>query len=88
MTRRIIGLFSLILCLALTSQTFGYGVTWSQATGSASFPARRQHTCLTFGGNLWVIGGHGTSGSLNDVWSSVDGVTWTQATASAPWSAR
>ena len=29
-------------------------------------------------GALWVIGGQGNYGLLNDVWKSTDGVNWTQ----------
>jgi len=65
------------------------GTLWQQtAVGASSFPARGGFGTAALNGKLWVIGGRGTSGSLNDVWSSSDGVTWTQELANAPWSAR
>lgn len=41
-------------------------------TPYADFPARRSIQSVSFGGNLWVIGGF----ISNDVWSSSDGVAW------------
>jgi hypothetical protein len=62
-------------------------IQWTQATASASFSTRSNHTSVVFDNKMWVIGG--TNGLyLNDVWYSSDGATWTQATASASFSGR
>jgi hypothetical protein len=37
---------------------------------------------------MWVIGGGGSPGYMNDVWSSIDGISWTQSTSAASWAAR
>ena len=64
------------------------GTNWTEATGEAEWPARDGHSSAVFDDRLWVMGGAGGSGSLNDVWYSEDGVTWTEATSTAEWSAR
>ena len=72
----------------MTSDPPPDGVTWTQATGSAAFPARASAAAAVFNGRMWVIGGYDSNSRMNDVWSSADGINWTQATASAPFSAR
>lgn len=58
------------------------GVTWTQATSSASWEARADHTSVvTPDGRMWVILGHCYDDHLDDVWYSTDGTAWTQATA-------
>ena len=69
------------------------GITWTQATASAGWSARSNHTSVVFDDKIWVIGGRtGTTTpwttSQNDVWYSDDGITWTEATASAGWTTR
>jgi PKD repeat protein len=73
------------------------GVIWTQATDTAAFPPRFDHTSVVYGNRMWVIGGttwvkttpyHTSSKMLNDVWYSTDGKTWTQTTSSAAFSAR
>ena len=65
------------------------GISWSQATSSAAFSPRCNHTSLVFDNKMWVVGGAGIGMATNrDVWYSTDGITWTQATASAAFSAR
>ncbi len=71
------------------------GANWSSATTNAAFPARFGHCGVVYNpadgtatGKMWVIGGWGLSGFLNDVWYSPDGVNWTEATASANFAAR
>jgi len=60
------------------------GVTWTQATTSADFPARYGHTSVVYNDKMWVIGGcSGSSVYRNDVWYSSDGVTWIKATDNA-----
>ena len=46
------------------------GVIWTQATGSAQFPARYSHTSVVFNDKMWIIGGAMSIGDLNDVWYS------------------
>ena len=58
---------------------------WTQATASAGWSWRVDHTSVVYDGKMWVIGGYA---GKNDVWWSTDGVTWTQATEHANWSAR
>jgi hypothetical protein len=62
--------------------------TWSWQTDTAwdgsSHPGRKGFGAVTFGGELWVVGGiHGLSpigphGSTSEVWRSIDdGISWT-----------
>jgi hypothetical protein len=60
------------------------GETWIQATASAAFSPRYEHTSVVFDNRMWVIGG--STDSI--VWYSTDGETWIQATASAAFSPR
>ena len=65
------------------------GVTWTQVTASAPWPARSAHEVTVHNNKLWLVGGADTTDAdLTDVWSSPDGVTWTQETASANWPSR
>ena len=68
------------------------GASWTQATSSAGFSPRSDHSSLNYGVEMWVIGGDTFQGnlytSLNDVWSSADGVNWTQETSSAQFTRR
>jgi thermitase len=64
------------------------GVNWTQATGSAAFPARYNYGLVVIDNKMWVIGGYNYGGMMNDVWYSGDGVNWTQATGSAGFSPR
>jgi hypothetical protein len=64
------------------------GVTWTSAVNSAQFPARADHTSVTFQKKMWVIGGYGGARTFNDVWQSTDGVTWKEVTASAAFPVR
>lgn len=64
------------------------GADWKQDVAAAPWLGRRGHTSLSFGGNIWVIGGNTEIGYVNDVWFSSDGLNWTSATLSAPWSPR
>jgi len=70
------------------------GVTWIEATDSAGFAPRSNHTSVVFNNKIWVIAGL-TSVVFNnkmwviggldditptnkDIWYSSDGATWTQ----------
>ena len=74
-----------------TNSVFSFNTstnTWAQVTANAQWQGRRGERAVVFNNKIWVMGGAGMNGTLNDVWSSPDGVTWTQATAHAPWDAR
>jgi hypothetical protein len=68
------------------------GIDWASTAGSSPFPGRWGHSTVVFddgsGEKMWVIGGAGDSGLLNDVWFSSDGDTWTQATGAAAFPVR
>ncbi len=66
----------------------GGSMDWTQRAAAASFPGRYGHQVAVLNGQLWLIGGSGDSGFMNDIWSSPDGVNWTQEASSAPFSAR
>jgi len=62
---------------------------WYEVNESPSLSVRRGHAMLSHDNKIWIIGGEGASGLLNDVWYSEDnGLTWTNATSSADFSAR
>lgn len=70
--------------------SFDGGRLWKQDVEKAPFPARAQHSVLSFKGQLWVIGGlsgdiiiSGSSKFYNDVWSSPTGASWTQELSDA-----
>ncbi|MGA2141238.1 MAG: kelch repeat-containing protein [Brevinematales bacterium] len=44
------------------------GSGWACAASNAAFPARHCHTSVVFKNTMWVIGGYGNNGALNDVW--------------------
>ncbi len=70
------------------------GISWSQ--NNKAFMNRTEFSCVSYKGEMWVIGGKQynvqTSGVqstyLNDVWHSNDGTEWAQITANAGFSAR
>ena len=65
------------------------GISWTEASPAADFPARGSHTSVVFDNKLWVIGGNDDDGGLkNDAWRSSDGISWTQATPAADFPAR
>jgi hypothetical protein len=66
------------------------GVSWTQVTAAAPWPARSSFACAAFGGKLWIFGGQDQNRQpLGDVWSSTDGVTWTRVPDGSPrWKAR
>ncbi len=65
------------------------GVDWFEATSSAAFSGRTDHTTIVFDDKLWVIGGYDEFYKhKSDVWYSEDGRTWTQASSLTPFPAR
>jgi hypothetical protein len=59
------------------------GITWTQATDSAAFCARSNHTSVVFDNKMWVFGGRRnyTSGvtTNNELWYSTDGISWSKS---------
>ncbi len=50
------------------------GITWTSRTTSAPWANRGWHTSvIDAAGAIYVIGGEGFTGYLNDVWASTDG---------------
>jgi hypothetical protein len=70
------------------------GATWSKvltysASGSVSqFSPRAYFASAVYDNLMWVVGGIGTGGDLNDAWYSSDGAHWTQAASRAAFTAR
>lgn len=64
------------------------GVNWTEETPAASWGVRSNHSVMSYGGYLWVVGGDdgliGVPQQTRDVWASSDGVNWTQL-PDAPW---
>ena len=52
------------------------GVTWIEATDSAGFAPRSNHTSVVFNNKIWVIAGLAW-GASGDIWCSSDGANWT-----------
>ncbi|MBN1984313.1 MAG: hypothetical protein JW795_22505 [Chitinivibrionales bacterium] len=62
------------------------GKAWSQATDSAGWSKRNNHSSLVYKNKLWVLGGAtDDEGIKGDVWYTTDGIQWTCATDSAGW---
>ena len=66
------------------------GVTWTQQTAAAAWPARRMFSGVALpDGSIVIMGGYAGDTRMNDVWRSTDqGVTWTCVNASAGWPSR
>ena len=60
------------------------GLTWTQVTDAAAWPARDYPGVIVFGGELYLVGGH----DQRDVWRSTNGKDWTRVVAEAPWGQR
>jgi PKD repeat protein len=67
-----------------------YSVPWTEQTAGAPWSGRSMHSIVVMpDGNIVLMGGANSGGTLNDVWQSTDnGISWTQITPSAPWSIR
>jgi hypothetical protein len=69
----------------------GDGRNWLRAVSGARWLERGGNNaagCLVFDEKIWLFGGLGPNGTLNDVWHSHDGIRWQQAARSAPWTPR
>lgn len=71
------------------------GLNWTAKTNYINlFPSRNNHSSAVMRDpadgriKMWVIGGQGAAGPLNDVWCSADGVTWTEKSAAAEFPSR
>lgn len=64
------------------------GSAWVQATDSAQWSARTEHSSAVFDNKMWVMGGEDDNDVRSDVWYSTDGLNWIQATPAADWSSR
>ncbi len=64
------------------------GSTWTLVTSTAPFPARTGFGLVAFNNKLWLIGGTGSSGAMNDVWWYNTASGWNKATGSAAFSGR
>ncbi|KPJ55516.1 hypothetical protein AMJ49_07020, partial [Parcubacteria bacterium DG_74_2] len=69
----------------LITPVSAYGDIWIEATSTAQWSTRSNHTLVDFNNKIWVIGGPAVE---RDVWYSTNGVSWTQATDTAQWTAR
>jgi len=67
-----------------------YTEPWTEVNASAAWPAREDASSVVMpDGSIVLMGGLGTSASLNDVWRSTDeGKTWTEVNTSPGWSGR
>jgi hypothetical protein len=54
------------------------GVSWIIETEDSGFGNREKPQMVTFGGKLWLYGGHDNTFTFNSFWSSEDGSTWTK----------
>jgi len=71
----------------ISSGVAASGVTWNQATTSASFSYTEGMAGASLNSKLWITGGSngsiGPTSPCSDVWSSTDGITWTNVTSGA-----
>jgi hypothetical protein len=65
------------------------GEVWNPRNNNAPFSLRGNSGGAVFQKKMWLLGGEGVAGKLNDVWASADGVTWENIRPAAKiWSAR
>ena len=65
------------------------GADWVEVTVSGTkFAGREGHQMVSYGGSLWVVGGHvggrDRSRYFDDVWRSADGAVWVEVPVSVP----
>lgn len=67
---------------------------WTESTNNPNFGQRTNYGAVSFGGDMWVIGGYNYNFSaeafqdVNDVWSSINGSSWSQTTTTKVFPAR
>jgi hypothetical protein len=66
------------------------GVTWTEVTAKAPWPARLWYSAVTYRDRMWVLGGWSNNPTKNwgDVWHSKDGKNWQELKSSVCWKAR
>ena len=67
------------------------GAKWTLLGASAGWTPRMGATAVSWGGQIWLLGGaisSASSGPQNDVWNSSDGSTWTEVFPAARWPRR
>ena len=67
------------------------GKTWrrDKANNGTGWTARQDHQAVVHNGRLYVMGGTGSGGRKNDVWSWAEGEeSWKEETGSAAWTVR
>lgn len=58
------------------------GISWTQETADAGFPADTGHRVIVHQNKLWLFAQNEISGiPTNEVWSSADGITWESVTS-------
>lgn len=61
------------------------GQAWAVQSIADDFSPRYGAQAQSVGGKLYVFGGHGPNGGLNDMWR-YDGTSWTRLADTCPWS--
>lgn len=66
------------------------GTKWEQVqpANNKIWSPRTKFGCVVYNKKIWVFGGRGPGGFLNDVWSSPDGTNWTLETNNPGWTPR
>ena len=66
------------------------GTKWEQVqpANNKIWSPRHDFGCVVYNKKIWVFGGRGPGGYLNDVWSSPDGTNWTLETNDPGWTPR
>ena len=63
-------------------------VEWRTGTATAPWIGRAYHTCVSFGTNVFMLGGLGQDATWGGVWRSNDTENWSQIVVEAPWAPR
>jgi len=69
------------------------GLTWTQILANAPWGKRADFELLVYGGNIYLAGGQGVSGSIasglwHDVWTTSNGTSWSVQNTACPWIGR
>jgi hypothetical protein len=80
---------SLFFCVLQVWSSTDLGSTWSESATAPWVGRGDAGIVVSDAGNLFVIGGYGETGYLNDVWMlDTDFKTWKQMNAAAAWTPR